>query len=105
MDERAFYKESQTTKPQTLNCPFCRGADTYDLKWLLRTKIDRLPGTRIVEQDQLTSQAFTDAQITSARALALLRQDDVGNFHAALRARELNPDIRLVLVSRFSFAL
>src|SRR6201994_4066438 len=60
-------------------------------------QIDRLPGTRIVEQDELTSQAFTDAQITSARALALLRQDDVGNFHAALRARELNPDIRLVL--------
>ena len=59
--------------------------------------IDRLPGTRVIERTELTSQAFTDAQITSARALALLRQDDVGNFHAALRARELNPDIRLVL--------
>jgi Trk K+ transport system NAD-binding subunit len=59
--------------------------------------IDRLPGTRVIERDELTSQAFTDAQITSARALALLSQDDVGNFHAALRARELNPDIRLVL--------
>jgi len=60
-------------------------------------EIDRLPGVRIIERDELTSQAFTDAQITSARALALLRQDDVGNFHAALRARELNPGIRLVL--------
>ena len=60
-------------------------------------QIDRLPGTKVVERDELTSQAFLDAQITSARALALLRQDDVGNFHAALRARELNPDIRLVL--------
>jgi hypothetical protein len=59
--------------------------------------IDKLPGTRVIERDELTSQAFTDAQITSARALALLSQDDVGNFHAALRARELNPDIRLVL--------
>ena len=59
--------------------------------------IDRLPGTRVIERNRLTSQAFTDAQITSARALALLSQDDVGNFHAALRARELNPDIRLVL--------
>ncbi len=59
--------------------------------------IDRLPGVRIIERDELTSQAFADAQITSARALALLRQDDVGNFHAALRARELSPDIRLVL--------
>ena len=60
-------------------------------------QIDRLPGTKVVERDDLTGQAFTDAQIGSARALALLRQDDLGNFHAALRARELNPDIRLVL--------
>jgi Trk K+ transport system NAD-binding subunit len=60
--------------------------------------LERLPGVvRIIERDELTSQAFTDAQIASARALALLRQDDVGNFHAALRARELSPDIRLVL--------
>jgi len=60
-------------------------------------EIDRLAGVRVIERDELTSQAFADAQITSAHALALLRQDDVGNFHAALRARELNPDIRLVL--------
>ena len=44
MDERAFYKESQTTKPITLNCPLCRSVESYDLKWLLRTKVDRLPG-------------------------------------------------------------
>ncbi|HTA66859.1 MAG TPA: hypothetical protein VNX70_08465 [Bryobacteraceae bacterium] len=44
MDERAFYKESQTTKPATLNCPFCRSAEAYDLRWLVRTKVDRLPG-------------------------------------------------------------
>jgi hypothetical protein len=43
MDERAFYRESQTKKPATLNCPFCRTADTYELRWLLRKKIDRLP--------------------------------------------------------------
>ena len=44
MDERAFYKESQTTKPATLNCPFCRTSDNYELRWLLRKKVDRLPG-------------------------------------------------------------
>ena len=44
MDERAFYRESQTTKPATLNCPFCRTSDTYELRWLVRKKIDRLPG-------------------------------------------------------------
>jgi hypothetical protein len=41
MEEKAFYKESKTTKPATLNCPFCRTADTYELG---RKKIDRLPG-------------------------------------------------------------
>jgi uncharacterized protein YbaR (Trm112 family) len=44
MDERSFYKESQTTKPAMLNCPFCRTQDTYELRWMVRKKIDRLPG-------------------------------------------------------------
>jgi len=44
MDERAFYRESPATKPATLSCPYCRSSDTYDLRWLVRKKIDRLPG-------------------------------------------------------------
>ena len=43
MDERAFYRESQTTKGVTLNCPFCRTSEMYELRWLVRTKIARLP--------------------------------------------------------------
>lgn len=43
MDERAFYRESQTTKPVPLNCPFCKALETYDLRWLLRRKLDKLP--------------------------------------------------------------
>jgi hypothetical protein len=44
MDEKAFYNESQTTKQAQLNCPFCRTSDTYDIRWLVRKKKDRLPG-------------------------------------------------------------
>ena len=44
MDERQFYKESKTTKSATLNCPYCRSQETYELNWLLRKKVDRLPG-------------------------------------------------------------
>ncbi|HEV2690467.1 MAG TPA: hypothetical protein VGV35_18045 [Bryobacteraceae bacterium] len=43
MEEKAFYRESQTTKPLTLNCPFCKGSESYDLRWVVRTKIDNLP--------------------------------------------------------------
>jgi hypothetical protein len=43
MDERAYYTEAPATKPASLNCPFCRTVNEYDLKWLVRKKKDRLP--------------------------------------------------------------
>jgi len=43
LDEKAFYRESRATKPATLNCPFCRTSDTYDLQWMVRKKIEQLP--------------------------------------------------------------
>jgi len=43
VDERAYFNESNTTKPATLNCPFCRTVDAYEVRWLLRKKKDRLP--------------------------------------------------------------
>lgn len=44
MDERAYYNESQTTKPATLNCPYCKSAESYNLRWVVRKRKDRLPG-------------------------------------------------------------
>jgi hypothetical protein len=43
MDERAYYTESPTTRPAQLNCPYCRTQDTYNLRYMLRKKKDRLP--------------------------------------------------------------
>jgi hypothetical protein len=43
MDERAFYSESQTTKPASLNCPYCRTSESYELRWMVRKKKDRIP--------------------------------------------------------------
>jgi hypothetical protein len=44
VDERAFYQETQATKAAALNCPYCRSSETYELRWLVRKKKDRLPG-------------------------------------------------------------
>src|SRR5262249_47817890 len=60
-------------------------------------QIARLPGVRIVERPEADRRAFLDADLATARGLALLDQDDLGNFHAALRAQEINPDLRLVI--------
>ena len=60
-------------------------------------QISGLSRVRVLEYPELSSQAFTDADVQSARALAVVWQDDVGNLHAGLRAQELNPGLRLVL--------
>ena len=45
MDERDFFTQSETSKPATLCCPYCRQTAEYPLKWVLRQKRDRLPGS------------------------------------------------------------
>ena len=59
-------------------------------------RIARMPRVRIIERAELDASAFTAAGVQSARSLALLRQDDLGNFHAALRPGD-QPDLRLVV--------
>ena len=43
MDERKFFTESNSTKPATLQCPFCRSTESYELRWLVRHKKGAVP--------------------------------------------------------------
>lgn len=60
-------------------------------------QIAHIPGVRIIEAAEPDDAALRAAEITTARGLALVDQDDVGNIHTALRAYDLNPRLRLVL--------
>ncbi len=68
MDERAFYRESQVSKPASLTCSFCRTPNTYDLRWLVRRKVDRLP-RNADERDR--------AKFTKAASYMVLLDDKV----------------------------
>src|SRR5262245_46120438 len=61
------------------------------------SRIASLPRVRVVEAPELNEDAFHAARVEQASAVALVSQDDVGNIHAALRAQELNSDLRLVI--------
>ncbi|MFE6889158.1 NAD-binding protein [Streptomyces sp. NPDC057694] len=52
---------------------------------------------RVQQAAVLDEQAFADAGVTEARALALVHDDDEINIRAALVARRLNPQLRLVI--------
>jgi Trk K+ transport system NAD-binding subunit len=60
-------------------------------------RMTAMPGVRLLERPVLDNEAFLDAGLPTARGLAILNEDDLGNFHAALRAQELSPGIRLVI--------
>jgi Trk K+ transport system NAD-binding subunit len=62
-------------------------------------QIAALPGVVVREHAGLTSEAFADAGVAEARAMALVGPDDLANFHAALRAQELNSELRLVVAA------
>jgi len=60
-------------------------------------RLAAMPGVRVLERAELTAEAFAAAGLPQARGLAILDQDDLGNLHAALRAQELSPRVRLVI--------
>jgi Trk K+ transport system NAD-binding subunit len=62
-------------------------------------QIAALPGVIVREHAALTSDALADAGVSTARAIALVGPDDLANFHGALRAQELNPELRLVVAA------
>lgn len=42
-DERAFFTEKQEMRPGRYKCPKCRRDGEYSVRWVRRTKKDRLP--------------------------------------------------------------
>ncbi|MGV9679643.1 NAD-binding protein [Nocardia sp. NPDC003482] len=60
-------------------------------------QLQRLERVRIQCSTRLDEETLRAAGVAHARALALVDQADVENFHAALRAYELNGQIRLVI--------
>jgi len=78
MDERAFYSESPTTKPMSLNCPYCHTSETYDLRWMVRKKKDRLP-PGADERDR--------AKFAKSQSYMVLLDDKVGCKNLRCRKR------------------
>ncbi len=62
MNERDFFNEKQETKRTSFACPHCRERADYDVRWLRRTKKERLP-SGANEQDRLQFQKSRDYMV------------------------------------------
>jgi hypothetical protein len=43
LDERAFFTEKSENRPGRYQCPKCRRTNEYSIRWVRRSKKDRLP--------------------------------------------------------------
>jgi len=43
LDERDFFNNRQETRTDTLTCPRCKRANPYQMRWVVRTRKDRIP--------------------------------------------------------------
>jgi hypothetical protein len=62
MQEREFFTEKTETKPQTLQCPQCRQASEFQIRWIVRTKKPSLP-PRANEEDRIRFKNARDYMI------------------------------------------
>ncbi|MGH9721664.1 MAG: hypothetical protein ACRD8O_15760 [Bryobacteraceae bacterium] len=78
VDERAYYSESNANKAARLQCPWCRTTESYELKWLVRQKKDRLP-PQADERDR--------AKFAKAQSYMVLLDDKVACKNLRCRKR------------------
>ncbi len=43
LDERDFFNSRNETRTDTLTCPRCRRQNQYQMRWVIRTRKDRVP--------------------------------------------------------------
>ncbi len=58
--------------------------------------METLDGVDMVLTEHLDADVLTRARVAESQAIAFTDQDDIGNLDAALLARELAPDVRIV---------
>jgi len=68
MNEADFFDETEVVKPANLSCQFCHQMNTYQVRWLVRTKKRELKGLAD-ERDRM--------RFEKARSYMLRRDDFV----------------------------
>lgn len=78
MEERDFFNEKEEHKPARLSCLFCHQTEEYQIRWLVRTKKNSLPG-RADERDR--------AKFEKAKSYMIRRDDFVQCKNVRCRKR------------------
>lgn len=92
LDERAFFNEKPETRSGSYQCPKCRRTSDYAVRWVRRTKKDRLPPSA-TEADKMKFAKLRDY---------LLRLDDTVVCKTCGRKFDIPSQHSLVFVDQLS---
>ena len=92
LDERAFFTEKPETRKAKYQCPRCKRTSEYGVRWVRRTKKDRLPGGAD-EQDRAKFAKLRDY---------LLRVEDEVTCASCGKRFEIPSQQSLVFVDQFA---
>ncbi len=99
MDEKAFYRETNVTRPIELNCPHCRTVESYDLAWCVRIKKDQMPSggderDRARFEKALSYMVLTDDKVACKNLQCRKRFDVSGIKTMAFLSTEQETELR-----------
>jgi transcription elongation factor Elf1 len=92
LDERAFFNDKPETRQGRFQCPKCRRTSDYSIRWVRRSKKDRLP-SGADEGDRAKFAKLRDY---------LLRLDDEVNCKTCGRKFEIPSQQSLLFVDQFA---
>jgi hypothetical protein len=62
VQEKDFFNEKNESKAHTINCPSCRQAAEYQIRWIRRTKKPSLP-PRATDEDRIRFKTARDYMV------------------------------------------
>ena len=89
LDERAFFTEKPETRPGSYQCPKCRRTNEYAVRWVRRSKKDRLP-PGADERDRARFAKLRDYLLRLDDVIEPIAEHEEGGMrHPLVWAREL----------------
>ena len=76
LDERDFFDNKNETRTDKLNCPRCKRVNEYQMRWVVRTRKDRIP-PRADERDRVLFAKLRDYMIRVDRKSTRLNSSHI----------------------------
>ena len=97
LDERDFFTSKNETRNDSMTCPRCKRDNPYQMRWVVRTKKDRLPpgaderdrALYAKLRDYIDANEQVEGDLRRERTQAIKRLQEIGSYRGLRHRRNL----------------